>query len=252
MVKQLVNVLALVIIVVAIHALYTIVITPGAESYELIAQQTNSPLPRNIVVILKDLEQEVCLILFFWGFFICCQRYLQITNQSYLFDVDLIEGDRLVPERANDQLEYLNSLEENIKDSALVDILTSSLRRYALTRNIESAANSIEPAIETLSIKNENELFMLKYVSWAIPSIGFLGTVRGIGQAMSQAKDAIGGDITPMTSSLGVAFNSTFVALIVSVILMLFISFIQNLQDQQLVKIKEYVERYLIRRIVHD
>ena len=176
----------------------------------------------------------------------------QFLNMMEKPDVDLIEGDRLVPERANEQLEYLNSLEENIKDSALVDILTSSLRRYALTKNIESAANSIEPAIETLSIKNENELYMLKYVSWAIPSIGFLGTVRGIGQAMSQAKEAIGGDITPMTSSLGVAFNSTFVALIVSVILMLFISFIQNLQDQQLVKIKEYVERYLIRRIVHD
>ena len=64
MVKQLVNILALVLIVITVHAIYTIVITPGAEGYELIAQQTNSPLPRNLVVILKDLEQEVCLILF--------------------------------------------------------------------------------------------------------------------------------------------------------------------------------------------
>ncbi len=36
---------------------------------------------------------------------------------------------------------------------------------------------------------------MIRYISWAIPSIGFIGTVRGIGEALAQADKAVQGDI---------------------------------------------------------
>ena len=57
---------------------------------------------------------------------------------------------------------------------------------------------------------------MVRYITWAIPSIGFIGTVRGISLALGQAHEAVQGDILGVTLSLGVAFNSTFVALIIS------------------------------------
>ena len=100
-----------------------------------------------------------------------------------------------------------------------------------------------------MAIRNEGEIAVLKYITWAIPSIGFLGTVRGIGQAMAQAEMAVAGDIGPMTTSLGVAFNSTFVALLISILLMMLLSFIQKMQDDQLLKVQDYCENYLIRRI---
>ena len=58
---------------------------------------------------------------------------------------------------------------------------------------------------------------MIRYISWAIPSIGFIGTVRGIGEALAQADKAVQGDIAGVTQSLGVAFNSTFIALLISI-----------------------------------
>ena len=100
-----------------------------------------------------------------------------------------------------------------------------------------------------MAIKNEAELSVIKYITWAVPSIGFLGTVRGIGQAMSEAESAVAGNIGPMTSSLGVSFNSTFVALMISVVLMMLVSYLQRSNDDQLVKVQEYCEKYLIRRI---
>ena len=69
---------------------------------------------------------------------------------------------------------------------------------------------------------------MVRYIIWAIPSIGFIGTVRGIGEALSQAHIAVQGDIASMTASLGVAFNSTFVALAVSIFLMFFLHQLQT------------------------
>ena len=76
------------------------------------------------------------------------------------------------------------------------------------------------------------DLTFIKYISWAIPSIGFIGTVRGIGDALSRAAEAIDGNITGMTTSLGVAFNSTFVALVLSILLMLFITSLEHKQDE--------------------
>jgi len=250
--KRIISVLGLLFSVLLVHAGYVIVINPEVTQLSQQALSLGEPLPRDIFIILKDLEQEICLILFAWSIILCLQKYLEISSLNYLFEVDLFEDELLDANKAVKYLSEIEKLDSEIRTSALVEILGASLRRFALTWNIESAASAIEPALEIMSVKNENNLSVIRYISWAIPSIGFLGTVRGIGQAMSQAKDAVGGDIGPMTSSLGVAFNSTFVALIISVILMMVLTYLQNEQDSQLVKIKDYTERYLISRISHD
>lgn len=250
--KRIISVLGLLFSVLLVHAGYVIIINPEVTQLSQQALSLGEPLPRDIFIILKDLEQEICLILFAWSIILCLQKYLEISSLNYLFEVDLFEDELLDANKAVKYLSEIEKLDSEIRTSALVEILGASLRRFALTRNIESAASAIEPALEIMSVKNENNLSVIRYISWAIPSIGFLGTVRGIGQAMSQAKDAVGGDIGPMTSSLGVAFNSTFVALIISVILMMVLTYLQNEQDSQLVKIKDYTERYLISRISHD
>ena len=82
------------------------------------------------------------------------------------------------------------------------------------------------------------DLTFIKYISWAIPSIGFIGTVRGIGEALSKAAEAIDGNITGMTSSLGVAFNSTFVALLLSIFLMMFIVRLEHKQDNLIILLR--------------
>ena len=93
---------------------------------------------------------------------------------------------------------------------------------------------------------------MIRYLIWAIPAIGFIGTVRGIGQALSQADQALVGNIAGMTDSLGVAFNSTFVALLISIILMFLLHQLQRLQDGLVVDTQDYCESFLLKRISSD
>ena len=80
---------------------------------------------------------------------------------------------------------------------------------------------------------------MIRYIAWAIPSIGFLGTVRGIGDALSQAHQAIEGNIFGVTRSLGVAFNSTLIALLVSLLLMFILHQLQLLQERFILDTEE-------------
>ena len=90
---------------------------------------------------------------------------------------------------------------------------------------------------------------MVRYIAWAIPSIGFIGTVRGIGEALAQAHKAVEGDIGGVTQALGVAFNSTFIALLLSIVLMFLVHQLQLLQERLVRESKTYCDRQLIRHM---
>ena len=268
--QKILQILVLIITILLIHSLYSFWINPEVRLLEQIASETGSILPRNFYVVVKDFEQEFCIILFIWGIYLSADKFFKIASQSYLFDVDLLKDIQNIPADVSEALETIERLPDDIKSkpldvsktldaierlpddiksTPLVQITSSSLRRYAITGSIQNASEAIEPGLESMAIRYEADLSVLKYITWAIPSIGFLGTVRGIGQAMAQAETAVAGDIGPMTSSLGVAFNSTFVALMISIVLVMLLSFLQRTQDDQLVRVQDYCERYLIRRI---
>jgi biopolymer transport protein ExbB/TolQ len=243
------NFMALIFVCLIVQLAYSFWIIPTVQVLELAANNSDQMLPRNFFIIVKDLEQKICFILFFWGLYLCASKFQQITAHSYLFDVDFLTEIEDTSSDIDHTLDSIEKLPNDIRETPLVHITSSALRRYAITGSIQNASEAITPALENMAIKNESELSVIKYVTWAIPSIGFLGTVRGIGQAMSQAELAVAGDIAPMTSSLGVAFNSTFVALLVSLVLMLFVSVLQRRNDDHLVMVQEYCEKYLIKRI---
>ena len=90
---------------------------------------------------------------------------------------------------------------------------------------------------------------MVRYIAWAIPSIGFIGTVRGIGEALGQAHQAVSGDIVGVTASLGVAFNSTFIALVLSIVVMFFMHQLQLLQERLVLDTHQYCDQNLLRHL---
>lgn len=92
----------------------------------------------------------------------------------------------------------------------------------------------------------DSNLSMIRYVAWAIPAVGFIGTVRGIGDALAQADQAIKGDLSGVTSSLGLAFNSTLVALILSMVLMLMLHMLQQRQEALVLELQSYCRAKLI------
>ena len=90
---------------------------------------------------------------------------------------------------------------------------------------------------------------MLRYIAWAIPAIGFIGTVRGIGDALSQAHKAVSGDIFGVTEGLGVAFNSTLVALLLSILLMFLLQALQRKQERLVMDTETYLDQRIIRNM---
>lgn len=254
---------------VLIHLVYLGAIRPQAELDIEAARLAGQAAPRTLAVILKDVEQEICLVLM-----VCCiyqifSRSRELGSRRYLFQVDFLSpGGDAAPapdaeagsgsEAGNEarirsslrrSLDELEALPEEIAATPLVDTLKAGLRRYLVTGDVQNTSDAVSTGIDALNTRFEADNAMIRYIIWAIPSIGFVGTVRGIGQALASADKALAGDIATMTENLGIAFNSTMVALVISILLMLLLHGLQQRQDRWLVDIQDYCERLLLNRI---
>ncbi len=242
--------IVLIVSVIVIHSVYIGYIRPEAAALIEAAKSAGQSAPRDLVVIFKDYEQEICLILMCWGFFLIVNNYRTILRDKYLFTVDFIQGDGDEPFDAEKIIHKLNEeLPEDCHSSPLIQTLKMALWRYAGTGNVQNLSDTVESSLQALAVRQDSENSMIRYLIWAIPSIGFIGTVRGIGQALSLADQALAGDIAGMTDSLGVAFNSTFVALLISIFLMFLFHQLQRLQDSQILDTQAYCDKYLLAKI---
>ena len=239
------------------HATYVTLIRPNAEliqEQQNVLQQTDENFvpERSVFIILRDFEQETCIILMLWAVAIIGMKTQSTLRERALLDRTLIQvsdGMSILPEDSRNYARPVQALPEKERAYLLPRAILAGLHRFQSTRNIQDVSTTVKDACETEADRMETELTIVRYIAWAIPSIGFLGTVRGIGTALGQAYQAVSGDIVGVTVSLGVAFNSTFVALVVSIFLMFLLHQLQLLQDRLVLDCQNYCDESLIRHL---
>ncbi|MFN2333196.1 MAG: MotA/TolQ/ExbB proton channel family protein [Wenzhouxiangellaceae bacterium] len=231
---------ALLVAIVFIHSLYVGIVRPRAADALLVQQmqlleQPDAIVERSIWVILMDPEQEICFILLFWSLALMTAKSRDVVRQRRQLNRDLVPiapGQSILPEDARDYARAIEVLEPGERRSLYARALHTALQRFRATRNLQDVSEAVESVCRAEHERMDSELAMVRYMAWAIPSIGFIGTVRGIGSALSMAHQAVEGNITGVTAALGTAFNSTLVALLLSIILMFFLYQLQQFQER--------------------
>ncbi|MDH4248820.1 MAG: MotA/TolQ/ExbB proton channel family protein, partial [Deltaproteobacteria bacterium] len=128
----------------------------------------------------------------------------------------------------------------------LIELSRTTARKEGLNELLDYQAQ--------LDLKRLESSYAIVHVFlWAIPILGFIGTVMGIGDAVSefagfiqtaegggqfsaQMRTALGG----VTGGLAVAFNTTFLALVLVIPVMLITSFLTKLEEELLMDIEEF------------
>jgi biopolymer transport protein ExbB/TolQ len=246
---------ALMLSIIVVHTIYVTVVWPNADAVinraaEVAAAGGEYVVPRSFFVVLKDFEQEACIVLALWAVAIMGYKTRTAVREARMLDMPLVsvsEGTRILPGDAGQLVRPLQSLPGRQQGLLLPRALSTALSRFQVTTTVESATEAAHTVCETESSRLDSELSMVRYITWAIPSIGFIGTVRGIGAALGQAHEAMAGDIAGVTASLGVAFNSTFVALMVSMVVMFFMHQLQLMQERLVLDTYAYCENRLLR-----
>ena len=245
---------SLIIAAILIHSLYVSIVRPNASQVlQLQAIEMNSNpnyVPeRSTYVVIRDFEQEACFILMLWAFALMAYKANLARQERHVLSLNLIpvaQGTSILPEDSREYARPIQALSASQQSFLLPRALLTALHRFRSTRNIQDVSTAIRAICESESDRLDSELSMIRYIAWAIPSIGFLGTVRGIGQALGQAHQAAQGNIAGVTQSLGVAFNSTFVALLISIIVMFLLHQLQLAQERLVLDAEAYCDNQLI------
>ena len=172
-----------------------------------------------------------------------------LNRRRWEWDKEKIQSQKLPEDVAMFITSTIEALPEAEQDLLLPRTLLNALSRFSTTASIPAVSEAVREQCDIEADKLDSELSMVRYISWAIPSIGFIGTVRGIGDALGQAYKAVEGDISGVTVSLGVAFNSTFVALVLSIIIMFALHQLQLSQERLVLRTQRYADKQLIRHL---
>lgn len=255
------QIVAMVLSFVVVHTVYVGLVRPNADAVLMaearaIAEQSESGDPINIErsawVVLKDYEQESCFILMLWVMAVMGLKAQGVVAQRKLLAQNLVsieEGRRVLPEDARKLARPLEALPEPERGFLLPRALRGALIRYGASSSVQDVSNVVRDLCDTEADRLDSELSMVRYISWAIPSIGFIGTVRGIGEALGNAHEAVAGNIAAVTASLGVAFNSTFVALLISIVIMFLTHQLTLMQERMVLEAQDYCDYNLIRHL---
>jgi biopolymer transport protein ExbB/TolQ len=247
----------LIFTIVSVHATYVALIRPQGEAItqvelEKMKQDRSYVAERSFYLVIKDFEQELEIIHFVWAMLIIGYKALLVRRERKFLDREFVqvpEGIKVLPEDAKDYARQVEALPNEDKLSLVARALQRTLDRFAATRSIRDAAETSRAICDSEADRLDSGLAMIRYIAWAIPAIGFIGTVRHIGDALLKANSAVGGDITAVTSSLGIAFNATFVALSLTIVLMFFLHQLQQRQEQFVHDTDHWIDQRLIRHM---
>ena len=248
-----VDLIGLFLSIVLVHSMYVVFIDPAADQALALAESTGQVPDRTLAIIFKDIEQEMCLILTLWCIWLWFFRYRLFQSDSYLLELDILQLNQLDANTQNNRpallahvAERIQQIRASLQGSQLIDALDLAVQRIRLNQNFHEANDVAREACDLHLELLNSRLSISKYILWAIPSIGFLGTVRGISEALTKAHEAMEGDISGIGASLGVAFNSTYVALFLSLVLMLISNALQGREERLVARFKHFISSSFI------
>ncbi|MDG1279298.1 MAG: MotA/TolQ/ExbB proton channel family protein [Algoriphagus sp.] len=162
------------------------------------------------------------------------------SEEHIVFGVDEVNNIRV---KVNDYLK--SKSDDDIRNFYLLRMIKSVCTKFRANKSVSETLEIVNIQSRINLAKTESGQSIIKYIAWAIPSIGFIGTVLGIAQALEVANQSV--DI--VTSTLAIAFDTTLFSLILSLIYMWYFHILQEDNEILHSEIEEFVINQLVNKI---
>jgi biopolymer transport protein ExbB/TolQ len=196
-----------------------------------------------------------------WAIAILLLKYRLYRKQCAIQLLDLLPasfGKHITASNASVFSSYLQHITSVGSDSYLVERLDWGLRRFIQRRNINELTGQLAERTRADADAIDSSYSMLRVFVWAIPILGFIGTVVGISEAVGSFSYSVNSaaslevmreSIGSVTTGLGVAFDTTLLALVMSILIMFPMSSLQKAEEDLLARGEAYCDRQLIGRL---
>jgi biopolymer transport protein ExbB/TolQ len=201
------------------------------------------------------------LILFFWAIsaLYIKSRKLEFQRRALKLAAVPQQPDFVLNEAtARTVLERLHSLVDNPRHFILLNRIERALSNLHNIGGIGEVADILRSQAENDENQIASSYTMVSGVVWAIPVLGFIGTVQGLslavgnfgrtlqaGGEVSRLKDSLMG----VTGGLSTAFETTLVGLVGALIVQLYMSFLQQREAEFLDECNDYCHSHVISKL---
>ena len=201
------------------------------------------------------------VFLFFWAATMLVGKLRKIRRQqrALLFDVlpsDI--GEKITENNLDKFLEYISELPKNAVGSFLVTRCVRGLEHFRVRKSAADTATMLSSQSDLDAGSVDSSYTMFHVFIWAIPILGFLGTVIGVSSAVGGFTDTLSSSsdmeslkvgLKSITGGLGTSFDTTLVALAMAMILTFPVSALQKREGDVIGEVDEYTNEYLLRRL---
>lgn len=205
--------------------------------------------------------QFAVMFLFFWSLAILTIKWFKLRLQSESLDVRVIPnepGFTLSTATVNKVLDHIHDCVDDPRHFMLFNrivVALANLRNLGHVGDVDdilrSQASQDESAMET-------SYALVQGFIWAIPVLGFIGTVLGLSSAIGQFSGVLGeaGEIGQITSALkgvtgglATAFDTTLVALVAALCIQMLMTVLKKQEEEFLDAAMEFGIRNVVGRL---
>ena len=195
--------------------------------------------------------------LFGWSVAILLLKWKKIKRQKDSMLLDLLPdelSEDITHESVGRFVDHVHELPVGPGESFLVNRVLRGLEHFRVRNSNPEVASVLTAQSDIDANAVQSSYAILNVFIWAIPILGFIGTVIGISAAVSGIDTS--GDITVLkeslsnvTGGLATAFDTTLIALVMSMFVMFPTSSLQKAEEDLLNSVDEYCNENLLKRL---
>jgi flagellar motor component MotA len=196
---------------------------------------------------------------FWWAVGILYLKLQKLRHQKAAMYLDVLPTDisqDINADNVGHFIDHLYGLPGRLRDSMMVNRIRKGLELFEIRQNNGDVTNMLSAQSNIDSARIGGSYALTKVFLWAIPILGFIGTVLGLSSAIGAMDltnvsdmDKIMSSIGNVTSGLGTAFDTTLLGLVLALFLNFPMNVLAKAEDDNLNNIDAFCNEVLLPRL---
>lgn len=199
--------------------------------------------------------------LMFWAMAILGLKWINLKKQKTAMLLDILPteiSEEITVGGLDDFIKNINDLPGASNDTFLVNRVVRGIEHFRARNHAAETVTMMESQSDIDANNVAGSFTIVKVFIWALPILGFIGTVMGVSAAVASlagslsdggSMDAMKAALQDVFAGLGTAFDTTLLALIMSLMVKIPASAMQKAEEDLITNVDEYCNENLLRRL---
>jgi len=208
----------------------------------------------------KHMAVSFCNTLFFtWAMSILYLKLQKLRHQRQALMLDVLPwemGAEINRDNVGAFIDHLYKLPRRLRDSMMVNRIRKALELFEVKQNVGDVSHMLSSQSDIDGMRITGSYTLTKAFLWAIPLLGFIGTVIGLSHAIGGMNFSDMDDLKQVkttlqnvTGGLGTAFDATLLGLVLATILNFPMNSLSKAEDDNLNTIDSFCNEVLLPRL---